>query len=520
VSLCFKNRITTELANLIASHNRNLGGTEEGRMWCLKALHPADPTVSGVGIPDQSSLPTVMMNFKSTYQIATTATTGLWSFTFQGLPHPIGFGAAVINSNTQSNVAAEFLNTQVDGTTHAAKVAAWVNDFKAWRLTYYSVTMICDAPMIANQGTIVCCNAPVRLVKHVAESNVSITDIDLGQGIPTVYTMKSSDMPDFNDAQTMPNAYMGKSVDGIYCPMPLTPSSQKWMSYGDYMYMGSDLNNVQGGSVYLDEGILIPWCISGPRRKGMPKEMKYAPKISQFEEKKSSDKDSPIKYNHGAGGTYPFLSLMPIMCDDDENSYWYGGFIGDLTVKMCNGTWVNIAAQGLAPTTSYTVVVRAGFECQVAPGTMYTPQQRISPLFDPLALESYAIIRSSLKDAYPASYNDLGKLWTLIKEAANVVAPILMGIPNPIAKGIGVAIPAATGLVDVIKNVVSSGRQKNSARAVDNAKAIVASQLAPERTILQPRPRNVNKQRRSKQKKSKRAPKTVTVPVDVVTLPK
>jgi len=84
------------------------------------------------------------------------------------------------------------------------------------------------------------------------------------------------------------------------------------------------------------------------------------------------------------------------------------------------------------------------------PGTQYSPLQIPSPQYDPVALNTYFEISRGLKDAYPADYNSLGKLWDVIKSALRG-ASSLPGWPGLLATGAS----TVASLVDGI----TSGRE-------------------------------------------------------------
>jgi hypothetical protein len=80
----------------------------------------------------------------------------------------------------------------------------------------------------------------------------------------------------------------------------------------------------------------------------------------------------------------------------------------------------------------------------------------MSPPYDPLALASYYRINRELKDGYPADFNDLGKLWDVIKSAATVAGKALSVVPG-VPGLIGTAIPGVVGVVD---HFVQRGKKK------------------------------------------------------------
>jgi hypothetical protein len=66
-------------------------------------------------------------------------------------------------------------------------------------------------------------------------------------------------------------------------------------------------------------------------------------------------------------------------------------------------------------------------------------------MHDQVALDTYFAIARELKDAYPADYNDLGKIWDAISAASKKALPFLKKVP-------GFSIPA-----NLIGGVVTAG---------------------------------------------------------------
>lgn len=84
-----------KLREVIAGKGIALGDTPAGQEFCLKALHPSDPTAVCQGVPDGGSLPTFVHN----YQYVATfgkpggeSATSPWSADLVLLPHPRHFG--------------------------------------------------------------------------------------------------------------------------------------------------------------------------------------------------------------------------------------------------------------------------------------------------------------------------------------------------------------------------------------------------------------------------------------------
>lgn len=143
---------------------------------------------------------------------------------------------------------------------------------------------------------------------------------------------------------------------------------------------------------------------------------------------------------------------------------------GVVTSDYCNDVWGSFAAKNLGPTTSFSFFIRAGFECQVQPGTVLTSHQMLSPKYDRGALDTYFMISREMKDAYPADYNEEGKILGTIARIAKTVSPYLGMVPgiggilSPLASGVGSAASALDSLFN-----------KEGQKAVAKANADVAS---------------------------------------------
>lgn len=384
--------MSQHLKQLISTQSSSLGSTPTGQQWCLKALHPSDPETEVRGIPDCSSVPSVLMNYQSTFTLSAQAgATGTWSFDAQMIPHPVGLLSA-IRTDSISTTPVEFLNSQLAGATHAAKMSSFCQQFKRWRLAYMGVTVHQNGPAMSDQGSIVVCQPPVSLVSHSLCSWFSTTP-GLVVARP-VASLKLSDRASYENSQTLPNSYLANSRDGVYVPLKLTQTDQKWYSMADSISMGLDRAVVD--PIYTNDLIILP---TGP-------------------------------FPTGTGGYYPFLSLAPAHVPSQTS-----GVNCDETSCPLNETWANISVRGASTASSYTFFVRLGLECQCAPGSIMSPQQRISPVYDPEAIRAYYAVSRELKDAYPADYNDLGTLWKVIKDLARKSLPLLKTIPHPMVQG-------------------------------------------------------------------------------------
>lgn len=407
---------------------KEFGTTPSGRDWCIKALHPSDPLTEVRGIPDESSVPSLFMNYQSVYTISpANGATGTWTLDGQLIPNPLSFGAASYTDSISTKMV-EFVNTQIPGASHPDRLTTFLGEFARWRLAYASVTIYQDGPDLANQGTVVVCQKPVEPTRFNLVDGQSTQFVALG--LHHAFHLEAYDLPDYTRSQSMPNAYFGKSKEGIYIPLKLTKTHQAWHSHRDLTYQASSAS----GSPYNQTG-------TGGR-------IMLASNVSSV-----------------TTGQYPFLSLN----DVHQVTGTYTDLHGTLTSDFCNENWADFSFRNMAVTTSLSCFFRFGFEVQVMPASSLAPHLKLSPESDPTALAAYFAISRELKDAYPADFNDLGKIWDVISSVAKKASPFLGMIP-----GIGPALSAVVPMVaetgDRIRAAVSRSRnptQGSTASASD-----------------------------------------------------
>lgn len=112
-----------------------------------------------------------------------------------------------------------------------------------------------------------------------------------------------------------------------------------------------------------------------------------------------------------------------------------------------NENWAHACFQNMSTETRLVCYFRFGVEIQALPTSPFSPYLKLSPPYDPAAIEAYFRISRELKDAYPADYNDLGKLWSVIKQVARRVLPAV-GMLGPIGKTVSVLGSAILGPED------------------------------------------------------------------------
>lgn len=437
-----------------------LGLTENGRLWCMKALHPADPAVVLEGIPDQASCPTVMLNFQSSYTISpAAAATGTWSFDSTLLPHPVNFMAA---SKTDSVCATgrsySFLNSQLTGATHVAKMSSFRGMAQRWRLAYGGVTVYQDGPDLSNQGTISVVQAPVTPYHLNVTSNTVAAAVEYQWACPHLEVFSKSDYPAFVSSQTGPNSYLNQSKFGAYVPLKLTPDHTVFRSEADLVNMGNMVEELVTPNFYPTQAHIqqpvAPGAGNGARASTWP----------HWSNGTDADPSVPA-----ADGIHMFVTAP-----DTAGGNW-----GEATSPLCNGMVAHICARNLSVATSYTFMIRMGFEVQVLPGTELSPMQKISPAYDPVAIARYYTIVREFKDAYPADYNDAAKILGIIANALHWAGAGLNFIPEvgPIVGGISSALGTGADWLSGFLSRRKGGKISGSSAGV-NAKKILNKVVA------------------------------------------
>lgn len=395
--------------------------TPTGIDWCIKALHPSDPLTEVRGIPDRSAVPSLCMNYQTTSTLTIApGQVSPWSFDLTLLPHPVFFaywdGVKAYDPVLALGGEGNFTNSQLGpaGSSPDVLTKSWLNLARRWRLCYMSVTVLQDGPDLANQGTIAVCQSTF-------EPRLTMTGFaDVAQPYwsfkPLAYFDQTKEGPNFERAQAMPNAMLGRSREGAYVPLKLTDTCQKWQSEADGIIpvnVGTTFPTPQTGTV------LAPTTLTP---------------------------------------AYPFPLVVPFYGT-------FGNTRGDWIPALMNGSVAHICARNLSDQTSFTFQFRMGVEIQLDPSSTLTPQLKLSPQYDPLALETYFAIARELKDGYPADYNCIEKMWDAIKGALKFVAPPLLG-----------AVPGGAALIPLVdpllEGVTGVGRQIRTRRRSRKQKAV------------------------------------------------
>lgn len=359
-----------------------MGTTDTGKLWCLKALTPADTGVPFSGIPDEDSFPVVFQNFQQTHVLTNPlpANPGNWDADVFFYPHPYLIGAIKVTDATGVVSWSTILNNEIVGATLTDKRVTFVAQTEKYRLGYMGITGYHDAAALSNNGIISCAqymDTPsyasfVTSGLTTSSANYVVRQLETWQDTPRT----------FSQLQNMPNAYMGAARDGVYAPYRLSQTSQDWQSTSDLVVHGSN-----------ETGLLL----DGATWHALPA---------------------------AAAPDYPYGLVGPTA------SSWSA-----MVNKRSDTGVLHISIKQIASAAAFTFYYRSGWELQVLPGTALISFAKSSPPFDPTAISAYFAISRELKDAYPASYNDLGTLVTTIGSiAANVLPKVIPAVKDMFKK--------------------------------------------------------------------------------------
>ncbi len=402
---------TQKLREVIEAYGSSLGTSEEGKAWCIKALHPSDPLTEVRGIPDRSSGCSVMLNFQQQVTLSPPASAaGKWNCEINVLPDPL---QPVFAYNTDTGAAhaeaANLVNTQFGVTTGAA-TTEWLASFEQWRLVYMGASIYLNASDLYNEGI---CTAAQHSI-HPLESGVSL---GTGAGTATYCTAKiqqwqTTDDPPYDVLVRMPAVYTGEAREGCYMPLRLDSNHQRWRDSRDVARTGYFAQAYGTDSGTFPAAALPVIGVAG----------------------------------------WPYADCQPAYLSAAQA----GQIFGDRHLCMLNDTAGKAIFTGLNLQATVTVMMRWGVECRVLPSSKYSSFQALAPPYDPISENTYFAVSRQLKDAYPVSYNDFGKLWDVIKSVARTVDPFLGLIPGgAIVRQVGQGIGS---MVDMVRKPAEPGK--------------------------------------------------------------
>jgi len=398
-----------------------MAATETGRQWLIKALHPSDELVSADGVPDLTASPSVLLNYQAVCTInppqQVVQNNSAWTFDMAVIPDPIQpLAARATDMFNLNGVLFSFINPQLSTQTYSGAVSAFFQSgVLRWRLAYMSVSVYQDGPALADQGTLVAAQVPVEY-QLVSYPGLRIP----GSGVGSTFHVRVMN-PAFNNlnyssVQAQPNAYFGQSKFGTYMPLHLDCLSEDgWRGAHDMQLWQSS------PATFSFQGIPCGYiCPVGGQQAAYP---------------------------------YPTAEVAYLYSDTEPNP------LGSVVCRPANTKWGVISGTNISAQSRITVYVRHGWEVMVSPTSQLASLQKVSPRFDAQALDNYGRIVRELKDAYPVDYNDLGKLWEVLKGAAKIALPHLSRLPT-----VGPIFAGLSSLVNIASAKPQAFRPKSEAR--------------------------------------------------------
>lgn len=412
-----------------------------GTDWLIKALHPSDPLTEVRGIPDQSSMPTTLLNWQSDVVITPEqGATGTWSADLTLLPDPCMFGRWKATDSQGVRYGFQ-LNSQLSPTgTYGECLRVLLNGAERWRLAYAGVTIYQDGPTLSDQGTVVAAQVPMepRYYSPAATATTPNGDPISCAGAVTA-TYQDTDEPSYSELVRMPNAYFSQSKYGCYMPLKLSTNHQRWISAKDLVWDGSNWPTNLGGS---------------------PAEYPIIPAVQTF-----------AKFPYGANDG----SESGQTCAYFDYSTGSWAPVGATRSRLMNENVAHACFTNMSTQTRLVAYFRFGVEIQCLPSSIYSPYLKLSPPYDAGAIDAYFRISRELKDAYPADYNDLGKLWGVIKGVASKILPIVghLGPIGQVISTVGSAFLSSSKEREAGKKTSGGGpRNPPPAAAVEEQKQV------------------------------------------------
>lgn len=343
-----------------------------------------------------------MQNFTQNFTLSNPvpSAAGNWDADIWFYPHPYLFGAVRTVDSDGHVMWSGLQNGQIAGATAGEKATTFIGMCERYRLAYMGVTGFHNASAIANNGMVTVAQymetpmyatidladltPTTQLKAKAAASAAGSDDLTICERFVRPAEAWYNAPRSMEQLRMMPNSYTGNAREGVYVPFRLSNTHQVWQS-------GSDTQahlNYQAASL-LDGN-----------------------------------------YYHAAS---PVTADYPYGLESPSTSSW-GKFL--LHRRSDTGV-VHIALRQLAQDAAFEFVMRCGWEMQVLPGSPLCSFAKSSPQYDPTAIKLYFQLSREFKDAYPAEYNDLGKILGVIGKGLKVIAGAAFPVLTPVLDALG-----------------------------------------------------------------------------------
>lgn len=348
-----------------------LGETDVGRLWCLKALHPAESSVLTAPMPVNetrqfSSVHFVQMDVQSmpaTFDAAKT-----WDLTLYVLRDPCLLYAWAKTQAGAATVYGYTHATQYNNVTYQDGYVAVRDACEKFRITSHSMTAYFDGATETDQGHCVCGQTEFpRMNANVMFAGT----LDVQAALPMTYYQDP--LPTYDNIVQATRTFQGPARAGVYAPSKLQ-NLGKWTTtnQGNNLFGSSSGQfTALGRSLSYAENAITAWYNTFPYMV--------------------------------TGAGQPF----PIVYDQTDTSM------------------TTIFFRGISATSQVRTTMRWTMDMLVRPATVWAPFVRMPPVEDHLALKMYAEVSRRMADGYPGSYNALGALLPIIASIASQVFPFI-----------------------------------------------------------------------------------------------
>lgn len=411
------------LAEHLDLKNLPLATTPGGRNFAMKALHPSDHEIKSTRVPGGNCLSVALCSDQVTTIPLASANSQVEINLIPNIIEPCSMvvqDGALLKDYAFFNAA--FGGSVVENPSNSDLNAICGSVAKAvekYRITSQSVTVELIAPSLSDQGTITA--AQYNMPPRTESMGTFMQDVTSGFNnkfivVPDVYLYERPVLS--NQMVLGTQAYTAKAREGTYMPLKLT--TFKWRNVNDPM---------------------IPFSSS--------RELA----TRTFEDYSLND-NSGWPFHISRAGITNVQDIYPLP-------------------KCCGHNFGFISVEGCAANVALRVRVRQTVEIGCRPSSTFAPLLEVALPPDETCLKMYFEVSSRMADAYPASYNDLGKLKSFImgiaKKIGPYVEPVLNSlslVPGPvgaIASGAKAAVPLFRSGVELVRSTrkaVASSRRK------------------------------------------------------------
>lgn len=423
-----------------------LGGTDAGKRWCRKALHPADIAVASAPVPGCSKVPTVSSNFTQVLEIEPPALSDPddhitnWDVEIYFREDPVVPISAVVHSHGEFGSDSSpfpWLNTTVtdfnptpSAGVFAIPTASQVNRAYAtfrsgknfYRITHAGLTIqhVCSAT--TNQGTVISAQYAMRPVTKILAGYPITQHINTA----TLFGVADEDRSTAHYPAQLPVSGQPKFtyfVCNQFRHYPERPMPEATLLQATHGYTG-----------VAKDGLYIPLKLSHPQ-KMINVDQRYI-------WGDATESSATVYAWEQRGGTIGQQSGWPFYYKHEVDT-GTGAPILITGNKECGTTVSHTVIKGLDPHASLRLFLRVGIEFVPETSSEYAAFARAVPPPDTVALKVYQEIAACLKDAYTRDYNDSSRLLKVIGDAARKVLPVI----NKGLNAFATAVPGPYGAV-------------------------------------------------------------------------